>query len=365
MSRMTFLRKPIAVLSIFAVLALVPVITGCGDQEDMLPEENVKYEIALVSDHGLIMDGGHSEVAWNTITEFGGSNGISHKYYKASESSDGAFTDTIITAINKGAKIVIIDNSTMQQAVYEMQEKYPEINFVIIDADPCEDESGESKLESNSVAVSFDSGQAGFLAGYAAVMEGYTQLGFIGESERKYINDFGYGYVKGADRAAYDMETEVEMKYVCCSEEQDDEDIYKLAADMYENGTEVIFAAGTEIQEAVIEAAEAKDGKVIGSITDQSAKSDKVITSATFGINEALKSLLKQYKDKKFPGGQTVVYNAHNEGIRLELKNNKLRNLVQSQYEFIYDGLADGEIKVRTDRINSVKDIRLHNLTVQ
>ena len=63
--------------------AFAAVLSGCANEEEALPEENVQYEIALVTDDSLVMDGGHSETAWNAITEFGGTHGISHKYYKA------------------------------------------------------------------------------------------------------------------------------------------------------------------------------------------------------------------------------------------------------------------------------------------
>ena len=131
------------------------------------------------------------------------------------------------------------------------------------------------------------------------------------------------------------------------------------------SAVQVIFAAGNEIQEPIIEAAEAQDGKVIGSFTDQSKKSDKVITSAEYGIADALKGILEQYVDEKFPGGEVIRFDARNEGIGLELKNNRLGNLTQKQYDEVYEALAKGEIIVNTENIKSVKDIITVNLKVQ
>ena len=132
---------------------------------------------------------------------------------------------------------------------------------------------------------------------------------------------------------------------------------------MYDKGAQVIFAAGPRIQEPVIEAAEAKDGKVIGSETDQSAKSDKVITSAIYNIRGALKEILGDYAKDSFKGGEVIQYNARNEGVSLELKNNKLSNLTTDQYKEIYDNLASGEIKFNLENIESEKDIITVNLT--
>ena len=361
------MKRTIAmIMSVMVAFAFSFVMTGCGNNEEKeLPEENVDYEIALVTDDGLIMDGGHSEVAWNTITEFGSTNGISHKYYKATEQTKSAFIESIKLAISKGAKIVVVDNGAMQEAVYKMQDEYPEIKFVMINADPYDSETGDIRLANNTAVISFDSGQAGYLAGYAAVIEGYTYLGFVGQSESDEIKGFGNGFVKGANRAARELGTTVNLKYVYAEDGADQDAVYKTASDMYAAGAEVIFAAGSDVQEPVIEAAEAKDGKVIGSGTDQSKKSDTVITSAIYNINMALKEVLKNYKDKEFPEGEVLTYNAKNGGIGLELKNNQLNILTQKQYDTVFDELSNGEIKIETDKIESVHDLRTTNVVIE
>ena len=160
--RTTWIRKAAALITGGVIaFAMAAVLGGCTSEEEALPEENVKYEIALVTDDSLVMDGGHSETAWNAITEFGGTHGISHKYYKATEQTDAAFEDAIKNAINKGAKIVIVDNRKMAKAVFEMQEVYPEIDFIIMDQDPYDPDNGNILIAKNTASIAFDSGQAG------------------------------------------------------------------------------------------------------------------------------------------------------------------------------------------------------------
>ena len=363
MFRLTMKRAGMLVACGVMAVAFAVALSGCGSEEEALPEENVKYEIALVTDDSLVMDGGHSETAWNAITEFGGTHGISHKYYKATEQTDAAFIDAIKTAINKGAKVVIVDNSAMANAVYKMQDVYPEIDFVLMDAAPYDADSGEELITKNTAAATFDSAQAGYLAGYAAVIDGSTELGFIGQSETPDVKAFGLGYVKGAERAAGEIGTPVTMDYAYCEDSTDRQAVHKQALDMYDNGAQVIFAAGSGVQDAVIEAAEAKDAKVIGSGTDQSGKSDRVITSAIYDIRGALKEILGGYADGEFPGGKVIQYNARNEGIGLELKHNSLSNLTQDQYDAVYESLAKGEIQLDAENVDSVKDIITVNLT--
>ena len=57
-------------------------------------------------------------------------------------------------------------------------------------------------IEKNVNAIYFAEQEAGFLAGYAAVKNGFTKLGFIGGMALPAMTRFGYGYVYGADYAA-------------------------------------------------------------------------------------------------------------------------------------------------------------------
>ena len=54
----------------------------CGAPEEEQPEEQIDYDIAMVTDAGMIMDGGYSEVAWTAISKFGSEKGVSHTYYQ-------------------------------------------------------------------------------------------------------------------------------------------------------------------------------------------------------------------------------------------------------------------------------------------
>ena len=56
--------------------------------------------------------------------------------------------------------------------------EYPDVKFVFIDGNPLNDANGNPLA--NVVGVAFHEEQCGYLAGYAAVTEGYTKLGFTG-----------------------------------------------------------------------------------------------------------------------------------------------------------------------------------------
>lgn len=339
-------------------------LSACGTPDQEQPEEQVDYEIALVTDSGLLMDGGYSEIAWNAISEFGASEGISHKYYKAAEASSDAYKTAIDTAVSKGAKVIVADGNSFENIVYEAQNQYPDVKFILIDAEPADAETGEGDIGENTMSIMFASEEAGYLAGYCAVEEGMTHLGFMGGSRTPVIMDYGYGFLQGADRAARERGAAVTVDYSYCASDEERESVLEKASALYSSGEEVIFACGKNVEQPVIEAAELTGRKVIAYETDKSQMSDTVMTSAVKDIGTAIENALEMYLDDEFPGGEVIYYNASNDGIWLEMENGRFENLDESQYESVYEQLKDGEITVKKYDSGDIQSLELTNLTI-
>jgi len=352
------------ILSIIGVLVLMMALTACGSPTEEQPEEQIDYEIAMVTDSRMIMDGGYSEEAWNAVSEFGAENGISHKYYKASEASDEAYSAAIENAVSNGAKVIVADGYSFEHVVYHAQEKYPDVKFILIDAEPVDKESGETKLAENTMTVMFSSQQAGYLAGYSAVKEGMSELGFFGSAEQSAIMDYGYGFLQGAEDANEGSNSEVNIRFHCCDEDDDRDDVLAKSTDWYEDGTQMIFACGAYIEQPVIEAAELTGEYVIGYETDKTGMSDTVIASAVKDISTAIKSALELYSSDKFPGGEVLYYNAENKGLWLTMDDEKFENFSESDYEDIYEMIADGSIEIEGYDGENIDDLEFDNIDI-
>ncbi len=352
------------ILSIIGIMVLLMTLAACGSPTEEQPEEQVNYDIAMVTDSRMIMDSGYSEEAWTAVSEFGAENGISHKYYKASEASDEAYNAAIENAVSNGAKVIVADGYSFEHVLYHAQEKYPDVKFILIDAEPVDKESGETKIAENTMTVMFSSEQAGYLAGYSAVKEGMSELGFFGSAEQSAIMDYGYGFLQGAEDANEDSNTDVDVKFHCCDEDDDRDDVLAKSTDWYEDGTQVIFACGAYIEQPVIEAAELTGEKVIGYETDKSGMSDTVMTSAVKDIGTAVKAALKLYHDDEFPGGEIVHYNAENDGLWLEMDNSGFENFADKDYEDVYEMLADGSIEVKKYEGENISKLDFDNIDV-
>ena len=65
--------------------------------------------------------------------------------------------------------------------------------------------SENGTIPENVFCVTFKEEEAGYLAGYAAVKDGFTKLGFLGGMAVPAVIRYGYGYVQGADAAAQEL----------------------------------------------------------------------------------------------------------------------------------------------------------------
>ena len=111
------------------------------------------------------------------------------------------------TAAKKGAKIIISQGYPFEEVIAHMQNEYPKIQFLMLDAKSRK--SGQkAELASNVHCILFREEEAGYLAGYAAVCEGYTRLGFLGGKEIAPVQRYGSGFIQGAEYAAMEMERE-------------------------------------------------------------------------------------------------------------------------------------------------------------
>lgn len=357
------MKKKLLVL--LTALAMILALAGCGEPEEQQPEEQVNYEIALVTDIGLLMDGGYSEVAWDTISEYGADHGVSHKYYKASEASEQAYLDTIRIAVDGGAKVIVADGEAFEDVVYQAQEEYSDVKFILIDAEPVNVKSGTHVIADNTMSVIFASEQAGYLAGYSAAAEGFTKLGFVGAAKDMTVRDYEYGFLQGAEAAAQKSGNEIAVRTNLIENDLNARELTESAQTWYQDGVEVIFTCGKNFDQPIIEAAELTDGKVIACDTDKSNLSDTVITSAEKDYGDAIEAALEQYGKNEFPGGAVIKYNVKDEMICLDLDDSRFETFENGEYKTVIKALESGEVQVKNHEAGTVRDLGLRYVTVQ
>ena len=315
------------------------------------------YELALVTDIGTIDDKSFNQGAWEGVVQYAKESGKSYKYYQPAEKTTDSYVETIELAIEGGAKIVVCPGYLFEEAVFISQDKHTDVKFILLDGEPHNADYSEYKTADNTMAILFQEDEAGFLAGYAAVKEGYTKLGFMGGMAVPAVIRFGYGFVQGADYAANELGLDsLEISYNYTGGFDATPEVQALAASWYGAGTEVIFGCGGGVGNSVMAAAEANGKAVIGVDVDQSPESDTVITSAMKKLSVSVYDGIKAVYDNAFEGGKTTTFTAANDGVGLPMETSKFKNFSSDDYDSIFAKLAAGEIEIKNDTQESDTD---------
>ncbi|MDD3113533.1 MAG: BMP family ABC transporter substrate-binding protein, partial [Candidatus Izemoplasmatales bacterium] len=250
-----------------------------------------------------------------------------------------------------------------ETAIFEVQADYPDVAFLILDGEPNNGDFSNDgpnlvyETADNVHCVLYQEEQAGFLAGYAAVQEGFRSLGFIGGMAVPAVIRYGYGYVQGAEKAAVDLGLAtgaVTMKYYYVGTFEGSDALETKMDGWYAAGVEVIFSCGGKLYTSVVAAAaNTTAGKVIGVDVDQQAESDRIITSAMKALTLSVEESLEAFFDneKAWPAtlaGKTRTMGAVENGIGLPTAaaSWRLTNFTVTEYNALFADLVDGDIVV-------------------
>jgi basic membrane protein A len=225
---------------------------------------------------------------------------------------------------------------------------HTDVKFVFVD--------GWNLGLANVTAISYKEQESGFLAGYAAVMDGYTKLGgvFGGGGSNPACNRFCWGYMQGANAAALEKDIQVEMKisFRHGSSFSASNELQSQVSLWYSAGTEVVFSCGGSMVNSVIAAAnETENGKVIGVDTDQAGLSDRVITSAVKGLTSSVMLVLEKYYAGKWDAelaDKTSNLGAAEDSTGLPTAEGswRFKTFTKEQYNTIFKALKDGSMEI-------------------
>lgn len=353
-------------MSLMMLFSLVTALfIACGRKNKNIPETGIDnttdnkakgYELALVTDVGTIDDKSFNQGAWEGLVRYAQENNITNKYYQPAEPTTASYLETITLAVKGGAKLIVCPGYKFAEAVYDAQSQFPEVKFIILDSQP--EKYGDTTIMENVLAIYYAEHQAGFLAGYAAVKEGYTKLGFMGGMAVPAVVRFGYGYVIGAETAAKELGIDtIDMKYHYTGGFAATPEAQTTAASWFQSGTQVIFACGGAVGNSVMAAAQDSNGKVIGVDVDQSSESQTVITSAMKMLSLSVYDSIGQYYDGNFTGGQVVTLDVNTGGVGLPMETSKFEKFTQEEYDRVYEGLKDQTYTIAIDGVSAVTDL--------
>lgn len=359
------MKKIIALL--LAVVMVACLFAACGgNQDDNKASDNAAEtiakvsgdarKIAFVTDVGNIDDHSFNQYSYEGVTRFAKANGFDCNYYKPAGDTDQDRIDAINQAVNDGYGVVVMAGYLFGPAVAKCAADNPDALFLALDVTTAD--LGVDTVPTNLALVCYQEEQAGYLAGYATVKDGYKKLGFLGGIDVPAVIRYGYGFVLGADAAAKDMGlTDVEIKYWYSGSFSAKDEIATKMDAWYTEGTEVVFSCGGGIYQSCLSAAEANDGKVIGVDVDQSNESDLIITSAMKALSNSVVLALTAAGDNNWVwptvySAQCQYLGAADGCVGLPMDTSKFETFTKADYDTLFTALADGSLVVSNDIAN-------------
>lgn len=324
------------------------------------PATDGPMKVAMITDYGDITDQSFNQTTYEASKAFCEANGLTFKYYKPAGDSTEARVASVEQAIQEGFNVIVMPGYAFGETVVEVAEQNEKVTFVALDVSQG-DLGANYTIPGNVATFVYREEISGFMAGYAAVKEGYKNLGFVGGMAVPAVIRFGYGYVQGVNAAAVELgiANEVTVNYRYGGKFNGTPEITAAMDTWYENGTEVVFACGGGIFTSACEAAKKVHGKVIGVDSDQSYVINKYedgmcVTSAMKGLAPTVNTVLKAIKDGNWKDYYGTVSNlgmvsgtdASLNYVQLPTDTWSMKNFTKEDYATLVSKIFDGTITI-------------------
>ena len=300
--------------AILLVLAVAFTAFASGASEAKPAAAAATYKIAMVTDYGDITDQSFNQTTYEASKAYAEAHGLGFEYFKPAGDSTADRVAMIESAIEKGYNIIVMPGYAFAGAIVEAAPQYKDVKFIALDVavgDILSEAVGASYTWnpddyvvsevidlSNVYCIVYQEEIAGYLAGYATVALGYTELGYCGGMAVPAVMRYGYGFIQGADAALAKLGKTGTIQYAYANQFFGDPDITAAMDAMYANGAKAVFACGGGVVTSVCEAAAKVGGKVVGVDVDQqytiNAYGDGMaVTSAMKGLYASTQAALK------------------------------------------------------------------------
>jgi basic membrane protein A and related proteins len=351
-------------MTLLIVLVSLSTLVACSGS-------TANFKVGMVTDSGTIDDKSFNQGTWEGVVQAATELKIEKNYLKPSGTTEADYLASIGNLFDAGFKFIVCPGFKFSSAIFKAQTQYPTAKFVLIDAQPT-DADGNAVVGTNTVAIFFAEHQSGFLAGVAAAVQLKTgEFGFIGGMEIPAVQRYNWGFQQGVKYANANLGTTITIKAENVIYQGTFSDVaggQQLAATMFDKGVTAIFCAAGgvgvgAINEAKTRATQGKTAWIIGVDVDQFAdgvydtanNKSIILTSALKGIKTAAYDMIMKEKDGKFPGGQTLTFDASNDGVGIPATNPNLTAATASSVADVLKKLKAGTITVSDKQGDLIK----------
>jgi basic membrane protein A and related proteins len=315
-------------LSIFILLALL--LVACGGTS--------KPKVAL-----FLARGGLGDKAFNDSANEGlqkAAQGLNAEVTTFDYQQDTQDAN-IRKAAQDGYNLIIALGSENSQAIGTVAAEFPETKFAIVDT---------TVEGANITSVIFSELEGDFLAGaLAALLSENGRVAYLGGADVLVIRRIQFGFEQGVKYV--DPEAEIDVQYIGGVDDfsgfAKPEDAKVIAAQMYTDGADVIYAAAGGSTLGAIDAAKAANLAIITTGSDQRYLAPEVIaTSRTKNMNEAVYMLIEMFTHDKLQSGP-IQLDYKSGGIGIAPLAAFVPDVVSNEFDSIRKDLESGRITVQ------------------
>ena len=324
-------------------------------------------KVALTCDTGTIDDESFNQACWTAVSGYMGDD--CQYYIPEADASDEDRETMIRQAVNDGADVIVCVGYLYGASLAWAADQYPDVKFIAVDV--TQGDIGTDSIPANCYCITFKEEQAGYLAGYAIAKDGKTKLGFLGGMAVPAVIRYGYGFVQGADAAAQELGTNIDINYFYGGQFYGDANITSRMEGWYSNGTQVVFACGGGIYTSAVEAALKNNGYVIGvdvdqnyiganGVADGTYAYNPFITSAMKGLSEAVNTALADidagsWGDIAGSNGNFGLEDGDYIGLPTDADSWNFESFTTDEYEEVKGKIKSGEITVDNSSDDATK----------
>lgn len=244
-----------------------------GAQDDESEGENKVPLITLMkleSEDSVLFD-----TVNKAVSQAADENGAFYNLYEITGKSDEDVTNALFDAASENADLIICVGGAFYLPIDEVAPIYSEVNFLSVGA-------GNHSYK-NVSSIEYADGEAGFIAGYIAVSEGFRKLGFVGSMEVSSVVSSGYGFLQGVDYAAKKLGVtdEISVNYVYTGSYTYSDYGVNVCSRWYDDGTQIVFTNGIGSAMSADKALNGDDAYVIAYATGENTS----LSAETFYID--------------------------------------------------------------------------------
>lgn len=276
---------------IFSIAACLLLVIGLGAALLKTKDSRGTLQVALFYTAGAENADSYEYAAGEALSAYYGDYDLQYTYYK--EASSVSRTEEINQAIINGCELILLDGRQEGPTLLTVALQHPKTTFLALGVS--EAELGQESLPDNIICVDYKPEIAGYLAGYTAVKEGYTKLGYYYDLGIPSYFAYGSGYLQGIEAAAKEMRITDQVQVRVSSTYLSPEDTWCLTADTsrliewYNAGTQMVLACGELSCSATDSAAEYCKGDAI--LIDKSQTVQESQATLNQGIAQILDSI--------------------------------------------------------------------------